>query len=61
MSNSEPNADQVPQTQPQPPQEAPDQTGPEEPAQTPGFWQQPTEPMEREFQPLQRRSQKDRE
>ena len=59
MSDSEHNADQVPQTQP--PQEAPDQTGSEQPAQTPGFWQQPTEPMERQFQPFKRRSQKDRE
>lgn len=57
MSNSEPNADQTPQAEPQ---ETPADTGAEQPAQTQGFWQQPTEPMEREHQPIHgRRSQKD--
>lgn len=55
MSKSEPNAaeptaDHVPQTQPRP--EAPDQTGAEQPTQTQGFWQQPTEPMEKAYRPL---------
>lgn len=59
MSNSEPNADRPPQAEPQ---EAPAETGTEQPAQTQGFWQQPTEPMEREYRPIrERRSDEDRE
>lgn len=56
MSNSEPNADHIPQSEPQ---EAPAETGAEQTAQTQGFWQQPTEPMEKGYRPAPRVSKKD--
>lgn len=59
MTGSEPNAEQTPQTEPQQP---PKETGTQQPPETQGgFWQQPTEPMERQYQPVSRRSQESRE
>lgn len=59
MSSSGSDADQTPQAEPQ---EAPAEDGVQQPAETQGgFWQQPTEPMEREYQPVSRRSQENRE
>lgn len=59
MSTSDASAEQTPQTQPQ---QAPADTAAQPPAENQGgFWQQPTEPMERDYQPVSRRSQEGRE
>ena len=60
MSDSEPDTEQRPHTQ-SPPQQSPDQSGSEQQGPTEGFWEQPTEPMERGFNPRQHVSEENRQ
>jgi len=61
MSDPDPNADHAAQTPPEPHAEPADQTGVDQPADAQGFWQEPTEPLEKAFQPITNRSQEDTE
>lgn len=61
MTISKPDDDQFQQIEQPASEPSEPQGGPGGPTESQGFWQQPTEPMEREHQPFQQRSQKDRE